>query len=129
MPSVVADIGDRIETVAQRLHASAESVVPIVERGRLTGVASAADIAVAVATGKGQQRIAEISTSVVETLPPDATLEQAAALLAEQETPLVPVIGRDGELLGVITRRDVLNVYRSSIDLVTNAATRPRTTQ
>jgi CIC family chloride channel protein len=129
MPSVVADIGDRIETVAQRLHASAESVVPIVERGRLTGVASAADIAVAVATGKGLQRIAEISTSVVETLPPDATLEQAAALLAEQETPLVPVIGRDGELLGVITRRDVLNVYRSSIDLVTNAATRPRTTQ
>jgi CIC family chloride channel protein len=118
-PAVVANVDDRIEQVAQSLHGSDELVVPVVEEGWLTGVASAADIAVAVATGKGLRPISEISKPVAETLPVDATLEQAAALLAEPETPLLPVLGKDGQLLGVITRRDVLNAYRSSIEFLT----------
>jgi CIC family chloride channel protein len=121
-PAVVANNNDRIEQVAQSLHGSEELVVPIVEQGRLTGVASASDIAVAVATGKGPHPISEISKSVAETLPPDAMLEQAAALLAEPETPLLPVVGADGQLIGVITRRDVLNAYRSSIDFLSERA-------
>ncbi len=125
-PAIVANVNDRIEQVAQILSGTAEWAVPVVEQGRLTGVASAADIAVAVASGNGMKPISEISKTVVETLPPDATLEQAAALLAEAETSVVPVLGSDGQLLGVITRRDVLNAYRSSIDLLTESATTPR---
>jgi CIC family chloride channel protein len=128
-PAVVADINDRIEQVAQSLQGSHESVVPVVERGQLTGMASAADIAIAVATGKGLAPISEIASSAGETLPPDATLEQAAALLAEAETVLVPVIDGDGQLLGDITRRDVLNAYRSSIDLLAEGATPSHTGQ
>jgi len=116
-PTVVANIDDPIDLVAQSLRGAVELAVPVVEQGRLTGVASARDIAVAVATGRGPEPISEIAKSVAETLPADATLEQAAALLAEPETVLLPVVGGDGHLLGVISRRDVLNAYRSSIDL------------
>jgi CIC family chloride channel protein len=122
-PLVVADAGDPIEHAAHALHGSGELAVPVVEQGRLLGVASAADIAVAVATGKGSQTMSTLCKSVSETLPLDATLEQAAALLAEQDTPLLPIVGSEGELLGVVTRRDVLNAYRSSIEFLTERAT------
>ena len=118
--------GDRVYIC---LQGSGELAVPVVQQGRLTGVASATDIAVAVATGKGLEPISAISKSVVETLPADATLEQAAALLAEPETVLLPVLGGDGQLLGVITRREVLNAYRSSIDLPAERVGRPRAEQ
>jgi CBS domain-containing protein len=119
----VANTGDLIEQAAQALHGSDELVVPVVEQGRLVGIASATDIAVAVATGKALQPISTICKPVSETVPLDATLEQAAALLAEPNTPLLPVVDRDGLLLGVITRRDVLNAYRSSIELLTEPVT------
>jgi CIC family chloride channel protein len=122
-PPVVANTGDLIEQAAQALHGSDELVVPVVEQGRLVGIASATDIAVAVATGKALQPISTICKPVSETVPLDATLEQAAALLAEPNTPLLPVVDRDGLLLGVITRRDVLNAYRSSIELLTEPVT------
>ena len=84
--------------------------------GCLAGIVTASDLAVAVATGKGSQAITCITRPARETLPVDATLEQAAALLAEPQTPLLPVTGPDGKLVGIITRRDVLDTYRNAND-------------
>jgi CBS domain-containing protein len=44
---------------------------------------------------------------VVETFTLDATLQPAAALLAEPDMPLLPIVGGDGDLLVPIKRRDV----------------------
>ncbi len=125
-PPVVANVADRIEDAARGLHGSNEFVIPVVEQGRLIGVASATEIAVAIAIGKGSEPISTICKPVAETLPLDATLEQAAALLAEPDMALLPVVGLDGQLLGVITRRDVLNAYRSSIESLTERTTAKR---
>ena len=114
----VANVDDRIATVARTIGASDELVVPVIDDGRLMGIVTASDLAVAVATGKGSQPVTDISHPPRETLPIDATLEQAAALLAEPDTPLIPVTGPDGEFIGIITRRDVLDTYRNSIDRV-----------
>jgi CIC family chloride channel protein len=115
-PSIVANIGDRIADVARTMGTSDELVVPVIDHGRLTGIVTASDLAVAVATGKGSEPITLISRPARETLPIDATLEQAAALLAEADTPLVPVLSPDGELIGIVTRRDVLDTYRNSVE-------------
>jgi CIC family chloride channel protein len=117
-PTAVANVADRIADVARTIGASDELVVPVIDDGRLVGIVTASDLAVAVATGKGLRPITLISRPADETLPMDATLEQAAALLAEPDTPLIPVTGPKGELLGIITRRDVLDTYRNSLDRV-----------
>ncbi len=88
----------------------------MIDDGRLAGIVTASDLAVAVATGRGSHLITSITRPARETLPIDATLEQAAALLAEPDTPLLPVTGSDGKLAGIITRRDVLDTYRNSIE-------------
>lgn len=117
-PNPTANIGDHIADVARTMGASDELVVPVIDDGRLAGIVTASDLAVAVATGNGSQPITTITRPARETLPINATLEQAATLLAEPDTPLVPVTGPDGKLAGIITRRDVLDTYRNSIDRV-----------
>ena len=116
--NVVANATDRIADVARTIGASDELVVPVIDDGRLAGIVTASDLAVAVTNGNGSQSVARISRPAHETLPIDATLEQAAALLAEPDTPLIPVTGPNGELVGIITRRDVLDTYRNSVDRV-----------
>ena len=115
-PDPTADVRDCIEHIAHAMGASDELVVPVIDDGRLAGIVTASDLAVAVATGKGSHSISSIMRSARETLPINATLEQAAALLAEPDTPLLPVTGPDGKLAGIITRRDVLDTYRNSIE-------------
>jgi CIC family chloride channel protein len=112
-PSPVAAAGDRISDVVRSLENSDESVVAVLDGQRFAGVVTASQLAVAVAAGCGDGTIALVMRPARETLPSDATLEQAAALLAEPDTPLVPVIASDGSLAGIVTRRDVLDVYRN----------------
>ena len=50
-----------------------------------------------------------------------AALPLETALLAVPDTPLLPVLGPGDEMLGIITRRNVLGAHRSSIDLVSHA--------
>lgn len=116
--NAVANVADRIADVARTMGASDELVVPVIDEGRLAGIVTASNLAVAVATGKGSRPITTITRPARETLPVNATLEQAAALLAEPDTPLLPVTGPDGKLVGIITRRDVLDTYRNSMDRV-----------
>jgi CIC family chloride channel protein len=111
-----ANVGDRIEDVARTIGASNELVVPVLDDGRFAGIVTASDLAVAVATETGSHLIASIMRPARETLPVNATLEQAAALLAEPDAPLLPITGLDGKLVGIITRRDVLDIYRNSND-------------
>lgn len=110
-PAVEAKVGDRIDEVARRLDGLDELVVPVVDGRRLAGIVTASDLAVAIAAGEGASVLGSILRNPPETLPPDATLEQAAALLAEPKTPLIPVLEQNGDLLGILTRRDVLAAY------------------
>jgi CIC family chloride channel protein len=117
-PSAAASVNDRVADVARAFGGSDELVIPVLDKGRLAGTVSARDLAVALANGSGTQPITLISRPAKETLPVDATLEQAAALLAESDTPLVPVTDANGEFVGIVTRRDVLDTYRNSIERV-----------
>jgi CBS domain-containing protein len=51
--------------------------------------------------------VKELMTRDLDTCRPDATLHDAAALMRETDCGIVPVIGADGELAGVLTDRDI----------------------
>jgi CBS domain-containing protein len=55
----------------------------------------------------------QLVKSVLATLQPDESLERAADLLADSAVGLLPVVSSNGSLLGIVTRRDVLNAFRS----------------
>lgn len=51
-----------------------------------------------------------LMTTRVTTVLPEATLTQVATIMADRRINPVPVVSRDGKLLGVVSRRDVIRV-------------------
>ncbi|HLI97329.1 MAG TPA: chloride channel protein [Candidatus Baltobacteraceae bacterium] len=116
-PRVVASPDDRVRDVAAKLEDSPEFVVPICRDGRFLGVVLASDVAAAVAADP-LQTVAHHMRSVPATLSRSDTLEQAAAAMADPEVPILPITETaTGKLLGIVTRRDVLNAYRDRVNL------------
>ncbi len=116
-PPVIARPDESISEVAHRLTESDELVVPLCDQGRFIGILRSPDLAQAVSSGRGLQTVATISHPLAEHLTPQDTVERAATLMAEDDMPLLPVLDvKTKRLLGIVTRRDVLRVYRSIKD-------------
>jgi CIC family chloride channel protein len=116
-PQFVADALQPISDIAQKLDHSPEFVVPVVDAGRFVGVVTASDLAAALLTNP-QTPAGNLAQAAPMTLGRSDTLEQAAVAMADPQTPLVPVVDpENGALLGILTRRDVLNAYRSRSDI------------
>jgi CBS domain-containing protein len=54
---------------------------------------------------------AELMTSPAVTIHPDATLPAAARLMNSHHLKRLPVVGPDGTLVGIVSRRDLLSVF------------------
>lgn len=115
-PPVVAQLNDSIRAVIDRDAAAGELAMPVCNGARFLGIVTAADLAAAIAAERGSESIATIMQASTEVLKPDDTVERAATLLAEEAMPLLPVVNADDVLLGIVTRRDVLQAYRSIVD-------------
>lgn len=52
--------------------------------------------------------VSEIMITDVNRLPPDASLEQARALMAEKSIRHIPIVDAENRLIGLVTQRDIL---------------------
>jgi len=73
---------------------------------RLDGVVSARDLLIS----DPQQKLAEILTSNIVTVPPEMDQEEVAKRLAKYDLAAIPVVDGNGILRGVITVDDVIDV-------------------
>lgn len=92
----------------------------VVDEGRLVGVISARDVLQAISpfldtyaedyrdAGALTQEAREIMSHTPVTIQSDATVEEAATLLAEYEISCLPVVSEGGEVEGILTSKDVL---------------------
>ncbi len=55
------------------------------------------------------QKAKDIMTEKVVTIEPDQTIEEGATLLVEKNVKRLPVINKKGELVGIVSRRDIMN--------------------
>jgi CBS domain-containing protein len=60
---------------------------------------------------------ASIMTRNVVTVGPDATVAEVAALLAEHEISAVPVCGRDGTVLGMLSEGDLMRPFGAANEM------------
>ncbi|MFD0373795.1 CBS domain-containing protein [Streptomyces sp. NPDC127112] len=66
----------------------------------------------------GSTRAENLMTTPTVTIRPDATLPQAARLMADRHIKRLPVVDADGTLLGIVSRADLLKVFlRNDEDL------------
>jgi CIC family chloride channel protein len=116
-PPVVAQLHERIREVVERDAQAGELAVPVCNGQRFIGIVTSADLAVAIAEGHGEHRVSSVVTAMNDVLHPDDTVERAATMMADDRFPLLPVVDpSDAHLVGIVTRRDVLQAYRSLVD-------------
>ncbi len=122
---VTVSAGDTLSTVEDIMTLGGVRHMPVVRAGALVGVVSERDLlraSLSNLTGFGQEerraflQVVEI-TRVMSAPPivisPDAEIEDAARLLAEQRIGCLPVI-EEGKLVGLVTETDVLRCIAGS---------------
>ncbi|MGW7456363.1 CBS domain-containing protein [Streptomyces sp. NPDC054797] len=111
------------------------TAVPVIEgEGRVVGVVSEADLLpkeefhehrpglieqmrrLGDTAKAGSVRAEELMTSPAVTIRPDATLPQAARLMAERHIKRLPVVDANGTLKGIVSRADLLKVFLRTDD-------------
>ena len=123
--------------IATRLREQRVSAFPVIDReGRVIGVVSEADLlpkealegdVPGVLHSLGHRReeskitattAADLMTKPAVTIGPDEPVSHAARLMYSQRVKRLPVTGKDGQLIGIVTRSDVLSVYgRADTDI------------
>jgi CBS domain-containing protein len=84
--------------------------MPVCEGKRIVGVVSEADL-----IGKSGSTVGEVMTSPADTVTESTGLEAVADKLTRQRIRRLPVVDRQGQLVGVVSRRDVLRWAASRV--------------
>lgn len=66
----------------------------------------------------GVEKVAEVMTADVVTITPDATVGEAARVMTARNVKRLPVVDLEGELVGIISRADVVNAFTKPDDVI-----------
>jgi CBS domain-containing protein len=78
------------------------------ERGVVVELGASAPVASGAPSSGPRARVREIMTPIVFSLPSDASVARAAALMTYERVHRLPVVGPDGEVVGIVSAMDVL---------------------
>jgi len=119
---VTIDVDDSMSRAISLLKEHKVRMLPVMKKGKLVGVVSDTDIKRSSASDAttldvhellyliSKVKIKDIMSQDPVTVPPDYTVEETAELLMKNKISGVPVVGKGGEIVGIITRDDLFNV-------------------
>jgi CBS domain-containing protein len=128
---VVVNDSTPFKEVVRRMQESRVSALPVVDAdGRLVGIVSEGDLILKEDPGlEGEGYVfesrrhrterqkaaglvaAQLMTTPVITVGPDATLGEAARLMHRHAVKRLPVVGPEGTVLGIVSRADLLKIF------------------
>jgi cystathionine beta-synthase len=105
---------DTLLTAYNRMRIADVSQVPVLDQGRLVGLLDESDLLVRVQDGVGSFRepVRTAMTDRLETLQPSASLDAVRKIL---DSGKVTIVMDEAELVGLITRVDLLNYLRRKV--------------
>jgi CBS domain-containing protein len=101
---------ESVDEAARLLTFHDVSGLPVCENGRVVGVVSEADL-----IGKSGATVGDVMTAPAVTVSESTSLERVAEQLTQQRIRRLPVVDAHGMLVGVVSRRDVLQWAASHV--------------
>jgi acetoin utilization protein AcuB len=124
-PVITVDANDSIKDAIKLIRQHDISMLPVMDKARLTGIVTGRDLINASASDAGhlafhetdnlasEVKVKEIMSSDLVTVPFDYTVEEAAQILLKDKISGAPVVDEEGNIIGAITQTDIFRVMIS----------------
>ncbi|WP_158231911.1 MULTISPECIES: CBS domain-containing protein [unclassified Sporosarcina] len=113
-----------IEEAGHRMYRYGHSAYPVVENERLVGLITRRDLDKANHHGLGHAPVKAYMTTKMYTIGPEASLEEIQELVIKHNIGRLPVI-EDGEIVGIVTRSNIIQVLYSDMTADKKVANTP----
>lgn len=118
----VAEPGETVRQVAQRMHARKVGTLVVVNPSREPiGMITDRDLAVRVVAVGGdppRETVREVMTPHPATVRVDATVEEALAAMRDHHCRRIPVVDRSGKLVGLLSLDDILELLAEEFQVI-----------
>jgi CIC family chloride channel protein len=112
-PEIVAHAGETVHELAERLHKTDDAFVPVVGTGdTFLGFIALGDL-IAHLDAEPDTSIDTLVRTSPAILTGDESIERAIPDMLGAESGILPIVDAAGTLRGIVSRRDVLDAYRS----------------
>ena len=106
---MTVDPSTPVRTVLDQMYETKHLGFPVLERGGLVGMVTLDDIHQTNPIDREAMIVKDVMTRGALSLPPEAPAFDALRIMSEQNIGRVPIV-RDGDLLGIVTRTDIMKV-------------------
>jgi CBS domain-containing protein len=115
--AVIDQSDDTLAEAARKMWKQQTGSLLVMEEDDLVGILTERDILRAVATGSklDETRVSEVMTKDLITVGPQATLREAAKIMADRWIRHLPVVD-GGRVVGVISQRDLAGVLAGALN-------------
>ena len=122
---ITVNAEDSMQDAGYLLREHNINVLPVMEKGRMVGIVTDRDLKKASPSDAttldmhellfliSKIKVKDLMKTPVITIPPDYTVEEAAAILLEKRISGLPVVDGQSRVLGIITRSDLFRVLIS----------------
>lgn len=114
---VTVSPGDPISRLKELLRVNRVSGAPVLNNGELVGIISIEDVLKALERGEISATVAEKMTRDVQTLFSDESVIQAVTKFGRLGFGRLPVVNRDGKLVGILTQGDIARGLLRQLEL------------
>ncbi|GBF35860.1 MAG TPA: CBS domain-containing protein [Methanothermococcus okinawensis] len=105
----------KIKDTARILYENSISGVPVISNGKLVGVFTYHDLAHAISKNMENQPVEKVMTRDPITITPDKKIYDALILMEEKDIGRLIVVDKDGRVVGIITKTDVLKLIGGAL--------------
>jgi len=109
---------DEVDNVWRLMRERSLAGLPVVKRGRVVGMVTQKDLLdsgaifpIFEATRgrfKAPSKVSSVTKTSVISLPPTATIKEAARIMIEKNIGRVPIVDKEGKIIGIVDREDVV---------------------
>lgn len=116
--AVTESADDNLSEAAAKMRQQQTGSLLITEGSKLSGIITERDVLRVVAEGKDPKAatVREEMTSDVVTIDPDTSIKDAADLMFSHWFRHLPVVDKNGDVVGIISTRDLLRIVSAGME-------------